>query len=62
MKINYITPSLLNSWLYAISEYGDIDDFIRTLKREPFERTEAMQKGIDFENIVTGKQIGRAHV
>ena len=50
MKYNYLTSSLLNSWLYAISEYGDIDDFICTLKREPFERTDAMQAGIDFEN------------
>jgi len=29
------------------------EDFLRVLRREPTETTEAMQKGIDFENLVT---------
>lgn len=57
-----ITHSLLSSWLYSISEnpYDDAtvedhsqEDFLRTLRREPSETTEAMQNGIDFENLVT---------
>ena len=47
---NYITPSLLNSWLYATSEYGNIDNFISYLNKEKKEQTEAMLKGIEFEN------------
>jgi len=51
--MNYLTPTLLNSWLYYLnSEYCTIDDFLRTLKREPFERTKPMQDGIDFEDEV----------
>jgi len=65
-----ITHSLLSSWLYYISEnpYDDAtqedhsqEDFLRTLRREPSETTEAMQNGIDFENLVTaiceGKEV-----
>lgn len=57
-----ITHSLLSSWQYAIKDnpYEDLTnqrdplhDFIRTLHREPIETSDAMQKGIDFENIVT---------
>ena len=57
-----ITHSLLSSWLYAISDdpYSDattekdpLADFLTVLRREPTETTEAMQNGIDFENLVT---------
>lgn len=57
-----VTHSLLSSWLYAISEnpYEDattekdsLADFLTVLRREPTETTEAMQNGIDFENLVT---------
>ena len=57
-----MTHSLLSSWLYAMREnpYADATtedtaqaDFLRVLRREPTEPTEAMQNGIDFENLVT---------
>lgn len=57
-----VTHSLLSSWLYAIKEnpYEDatstsdkMAEFMTTLRREPTETNEAMQKGIDFENLVT---------
>lgn len=56
-----ITHSLLSSWLYTMRDnpYETADstddpmsDFLRTLRREPTPTTEAMQKGIDFENLV----------
>lgn len=59
-----ITHSLLNSWLYALRDnpYGDdedpMEDFMRVLRRESSEPTEAMQKGIDFENLVTAIATG----
>ena len=59
MKMNQtkylITPSLLNSWKYAISqenEYGNLDDFIKTLSREPIPSNEAMQNGYKFEDYM----------
>lgn len=57
-----MTHSLLSSWLYAIKDnpYEDstternaYDDFLKVLRREPTEKTEAMQNGIDFEDFVT---------
>jgi hypothetical protein len=57
-----MTHSLLSSWLYAIKEnpYEDAtserdpyEEFLMTLRREQTPTTEAMQKGIDFENLVT---------
>lgn len=57
-----MTHSLLSSWLYAMREnpYEDatsdkdpMGEFMQTLRREPTPTTEAMQKGIDFENLVT---------
>lgn len=57
-----ITHSLLSSWLYSLKEnlYADAtmedsskEDFLRVLRREPTPTTEAMQNGIDFENLVT---------
>ena len=56
-----ITHSLLSSWLYMMKEnpYEDatterdpLQEFLRVLRREPTETTEAMQNGIDFENLV----------
>jgi hypothetical protein len=50
---NYlITPTLLNSFSYYMSEYGKRGDFMKTLSRERFESTEAMLKGIRFEESV----------
>lgn len=57
-----ITHSLLSSWLYTMKEnpYEDVTterdpmaEFMQTLRREPTTTTEAMQKGIDFENLTT---------
>lgn len=57
-----MTHSLLSSWLYAMKEnpYEDatterdpLADFLKVLNREPTPTTDAMQKGIDFEDLVT---------
>ena len=57
-----MTHSLLSSWLYAMkdslfedatSERNAFGEFLQVLRREPTPTTEAMQKGIDFENLVT---------
>lgn len=51
-----ITHSLLSAWDYATSDRAGDDsltEFVKTLKREPKERTNAMQAGIDFEDAVT---------
>jgi len=57
-----ITHSLLSSWLYSLrensyedatSENNSREDFLRVLRREPTATTDAMQKGIDFEDLVT---------
>ena len=57
-----VTHSLLSSWLYTLKEnpYDDatteadpMEDFMKVLRREPRETTEAMQNGIEFENLVT---------
>lgn len=50
---NYITPSLLNSWLYVLhNENADIQNFIDYLNKVKQETTEAQQKGLDFEEEV----------
>jgi hypothetical protein len=57
-----MTHSLLSSWLYAMqdnpyedatSDKDSLAEFMLTLRREPTPTTEAMQRGIDFENLVT---------
>ena len=57
-----MTHSLLSSWLYAMKEnpYEDMTsekdsytEFLTTLSRQPTPTSEAMQKGIDFEDLVT---------
>ena len=51
--INYITSSLLNSWLYVThNENADIQDFKDVLNRVKKPTTEAQQKGLDFEDEV----------
>lgn len=63
-----MTHSLLSSWLYAMkgNPYEDINserdnyaEFLTVLNRKPTLTTEAMQKGIDFENLVTDITLGR---
>lgn len=52
-EINYITPTLLNSWLYCTShEQADIKEFVDCLNKIKKPTTEAQQKGLDFENEV----------
>lgn len=48
MSKYYITASLLNQWSYCIKN-GTLDDFIKTLNKEPFEDTESIIKGKEFE-------------
>jgi len=54
-----ITHSLLYAWLYSMRDNpyaGERDayqEFLQVLRREPTPTTEAMQNGIDFENLVT---------
>ena len=57
-----MTHSLLSAWLYSMQDnpFADAtqedtskEDFLRVLRREPTPTTEAMQNGIDFENLVT---------
>lgn len=57
-----ITHSLVSSWLYSLRDdpFADStqedtskEDFLRVLRREPTPTTEAMQNGIDFEDMVT---------
>lgn len=64
-----MTHSLLASWLYAIKDnpYEDatterdpMEEFMLTLRREPTPTTEAMQNGIDFENLVDAIPRNRA--
>ena len=52
-----LTQSLLASWQYQFDcaegqEDKAAEDFLRVLRREPTETTEAMQNGIDFENAI----------
>lgn len=44
----YITSTLLNSWSYCIKN-GTLEDFIKVLNKEPFEDTESIIKGKEFE-------------
>lgn len=64
-----MTHSLLASWLYTMkgnpyedmtTERDPMGEFMLTLRREPTPTTEAMQNGIDFENLVTDIINGRA--
>ena len=51
--VNYISPSLINSWLYCThNENADIQEFIDYLNRIEKPTTKAQQKGLDFEDEV----------
>ena len=64
-----ITHSLLNAWQYAMNDnpYADatnepdspFEEFMQTLRREPSRPSEAMQNGIDFEDLVMAIGEGR---
>lgn len=60
-----ITQSLISAWAYQFDCFeGSEEDakasFLRTLRREPSETTEAMQNGIDFETEVYRAAVGAA--
>ena len=68
MPAYLMTHSLLASWLYAMKDnpYEDSTterdpyaEFLQVLRREPTPTNEAMQNGIDFENLVTAFVHGR---
>ena len=65
-----VTHSLLSAWLYSMKDNpfdeGDepeketaLQEFLHVLRREPTPTTQAMQNGIDFENLVTDILNGR---
>lgn len=63
MEKYLITQSLLASWMYMFDCFDGFEEdaraeFIRTLKREKTEPTEAMQAGIEFENAVYAAAAG----
>jgi len=69
MAAYLMTHSLLSSWLYSLREnpYEDMEtekdareEFLKVLRREPTEVTEAMQNGNDFEALVTKILTGNA--
>lgn len=51
MAKTYITPTLLNSWSYAIKN-GTLEDFIKVLNKEEFEPSESIIKGYEFETYM----------
>lgn len=71
MEQYLMTHSLLSAWKYAISDdpYSDatnqknpMDEFLVTLNRQSIPTNEAMQRGIDFENLVIGIVDGETHL
>lgn len=60
----HITKTLLESWRYCFSCYEGYEedayaDFLRTLRREPSETTEAMMNGLTFEDRVYRAAVGK---
>lgn len=53
MERYLITQSLVSSWNYAMQAGTEeaIDNFMRVLRREPSESTEAMAAGLEFEAL-----------
>ena len=67
MERYLITHSLLSAWLYSMRDdpfedaaRNPMEDFLRVLHREETPATDAMQAGIDFENLVTAVLNGTA--
>ena len=53
MKKYLITPTLLNSWKYCVeNQYGTLEDFIKTLKKEEVEDKSKFVKGNEFEEYM----------
>lgn len=58
-----ITPTLLNAWTFFLNAGEDWEekareDFLATLRKEPFLPTPAIQAGIDFERDVMKVALG----
>lgn len=54
-NLYHMTQSLLSAWQYQYDAYdaeAGRRSFLAALNREPQEKTEAMQEGIDFENSI----------
>ena len=47
-----ITPTLYNSWYYYMKSEQTLEDFLKILSKEPFEKTEAILKGLNFEEAI----------
>ncbi len=55
-----VTPSLFSSYYwYAIKDYGEMEDFLKVLRREKTPPTKSQQAGIDFENKIRSVCEGR---
>lgn len=53
MKRYLITPTLLNSWKYCVeNQYGNLEDFIKVLKKEEAEDVSKFVKGNEFEEYM----------
>lgn len=64
MKKFWMTQSLLSSWMYFLTaeeEYAEAayDSFLKTLRREKTESSQAMLDGIAFEDMVNAIVAGR---
>jgi hypothetical protein len=58
-----ITPTLLNGWQYYLQYDGEDpaknrEEFLNLLAKKKFEKTEAMQKGIEFETAIAAQGNG----
>ena len=45
----------MNSWKYAVSldnEYGNLEDFIKVLSRQPMESNESIELGFKYEDFM----------
>lgn len=62
MERYLITKSLVSSWAYAVQAGTDeaFDKFMRVLRREPSESTEAMAAGLAFEALCYRVAMGQA--
>ena len=60
-----ITQTLLSSWEWSFKKDDGYEDFLRTLRREPKQPTQAMLDGIRFENclnnVLNGETIPEDH-
>lgn len=48
----YITQTLLSAWEYSYKTDNGYEDFLRTLRKEPFQPTKKMLDGMQFEAMV----------